>query len=68
MLAKLNDKYGNKIEKQIQPMSVQITDLSSKQGENIKNEVITITSKNPFSEYNFERKSQDNISLYNQSF
>ena len=49
-------------------MSVQITDLSSKQSENIQNEVLTITSEHPSSEYNFERKHQDNISLSHQSF
>ena len=34
----------------------------------IINEILTITSGHPSSEYNFERKSQDNISPYNQSF
>ena len=49
-------------------MSVQITDLSSKQSENIQNEVLTITSEHPSSEYNFEVKFQDKISPFNQSF
>ena len=49
-------------------MSVQITEISSKQSEDIKNEVLTITSENTFSEYNFERKFQEKISTSNQSF
>ena len=35
MLTKLHDKYDKKIEKQLQPMSIQIIELSSKQSENI---------------------------------
>ena len=68
MLTKIHDKYDKKIEKQLQPMSVQIIYISSKQSENIKNEVLTITSEHPSSEYNFERKPQDKISTSNQSF
>ena len=68
MLAKLNDKFDKKIEKQIQPMSVQITKLSSKQHENIQNEVLTITSEHPYSECNFERKFQAKIYPSNKSF
>ena len=33
-----------------------------------KNEVLTITSEHPYSEDKFERKFQDMISPYNQSF
>ena len=68
MLSELHDKYDKKTEKQLQPMSVQITEISSKQSDYIQNEVLTITSEHPFSEYNFERRFQDNISPYNQSF
>ena len=49
-------------------MSVQITELSSKQSDNIQNEVLTITSEHPSYEYKFERKFQDNISTANKSF
>ena len=49
-------------------MTFQITDISSKQIENIQNEVLTITSEHPSSEDKFERKSQYKISSYNQSF
>ena len=59
MLAKLHDKSDKKIEKQLQPISVQITDISSKKSENIQNEVLNITTENPSSEYNFERKLQE---------
>ena len=68
MLVKLYDEYDKEIEKQIQPMLFQITDISSKQSENIQNKVLTMNSENPFSEYNFDRKFQDNISPYNQIF
>ena len=37
MLAKLHDKSDNKTEKKVQTMPLKITDLSSKQGENIQN-------------------------------
>ena len=47
MIEKLHDKSCLKIQKQLQPMSVQIKELLSKQGENIQNE-------HPFSDYNFE--------------
>ena len=47
MLQKLHGRSGNKIEKQLHPMSVQITELSSKQSENIQKEVLTITSEHP---------------------
>ena len=66
MLEELHDKSDKKIEKQIQPMSVQIKDISSRQSENIQNEVLIITSDHPSSEYNIERKFQDNISPSNQ--
>ena len=49
-------------------MSVQITEILSKQSENIKNEVLAITSEHTSSEYNFERKLQDNISQSDQGF
>ena len=49
-------------------MSVQIAELSSKQSENIQNEVLNITSEHPSSEYNLERKLQDKIFPYNQIF
>ena len=49
-------------------MSVKITYLSSKHSDNIQNEVLTITYEHPSYEYNFERKFQDKISPYNQSF
>ena len=49
-------------------MSVQIIDISSKQSENIQNEVLTITSENPSYEDQFDIKPQDKISTYNQSF
>ena len=49
-------------------MSVQITDISSKHSENIQNEVLTITSEHPYSEDQFESKSQDKISPYNKNF
>ena len=68
MLAKLHDKSDKKIEKQIQLMLVQITELLSRQSENIQNEVLTITSENPYSEDHIERKSQENISPSDQSF
>ena len=68
MLAKLHDKYDKRTKKEIQPMSVEITEISSKQSVSIQNEVLDITSKYPSSEYNFERKPQDKISPYNQSF
>ena len=45
----------------MQPMSFQITYLSSKQSDNIQNEVLTISSEHPSSEYRFERKFQDRI-------
>ena len=35
MLTKLHDKYDKNIEKQLQPMSIQIIELSSKQSEKI---------------------------------
>ena len=47
IIEKLNDKSDKEIEKKPQPMSVQIKELLSKQGENIQNE-------HPFSDYNFE--------------
>ena len=65
MLAKINDKSDNNIEKQIHPISVQITELSSKQSENIQNEELTVTFGHPYYEYNFERKFQAKLSLYN---
>ena len=68
MLTKLHDKYDNKTKKQLNPMSVQITDLSSKQSKNIQNELLIITSEHLYSEYNFERKLRDNISPSNQGF
>ena len=68
MIAKLHDKYDKKIEKQIQPMSVQIMELSFKQSENIQNEVLTITSEHPYPEYIFEIKLDDRISPSNQIF
>ena len=68
MMEKLNDKYEKKIEKQIQPMLVQITDISFKQSKNIQNEVLTRTSENSSSEDNSRRKYQGNISPYNKSF
>ena len=68
IISKLHDKSDKKNEEQLQPMSVQITDISSKQSENIQNEVLTITSEHPYSEDQFERKSQDNIYPYNQIF
>ena len=37
IIAKLHDKSNKKIEKNLQPMSFQITDLSYKQNENIQN-------------------------------
>ena len=49
-------------------MSAQITKLSSKDIENIQNEVLTITSEHPSYEYNFERTFQDKISPSNQIF
>ena len=66
MLAKIHDKSDKKVEKQLQPMSFQTTDLSSKQSENIQDEVLTITSEHPSYEYNFERKFHDKISPSNQ--
>ena len=68
MLEKLHDKSDKKIEKHLQPILVRITDISSKQGENIQNEVLTITSEHLYSEYISEGKLQDNISPSNQSF
>ena len=68
MIKKLNDTFDKKIEKQLQPISVQITYISSKQSENIQNEVLNITSEHPSSENKFERKSKDNIFPYNQRF
>ena len=62
MLEKLHDKSDKKTEKQLQPMSLQIIELSSKQSEKIQNEVLTITSEHPYFEDHFERKLQDNIS------
>ena len=56
MLAKLHDKFDKKIDKKLQPISVQITEISSKQIENIQNEGLTITSEHSSSEYKFERK------------
>ena len=44
MLAKLHYKSDKKAGKQLHPMSVQITELSSKQSEKIQNEALTITS------------------------
>ena len=49
-------------------MADQIIEISSKQIQNIQNEVLTITSEHTSSEDHFERKSQYNISPYNQSF
>ena len=49
-------------------MSVQITEILSKNIERIQNEVLTINYEHPSTEYNFERKSQDKISPSNQSF
>ena len=37
--------------------AVQITDLSSKQSENIQNEVLTITSEHPSFEDHFDKNS-----------
>ena len=68
ILEKLHDKSDKKIKKQLQPISVQITELSSKQSESIQNEVLTITSENLSYEYNFEIKFKDKISPYNQIF
>ena len=66
MITKLHDKSEKKIEKELQPMSVQITEISSKQSENIQNEVLTITYDHLSSEDQFQRKSQDKISPYYQ--
>ena len=49
-------------------MSVQITEISSKQSDNIQNKVLNITSEHLSSEYNFEKKFQDKISPSNQRF
>ena len=68
MIAKINDKSDKKIEKQLQLMSFQIADISSKYSENIQYEVLTITSEHPYYEDQIERKPQDKISPYNQSF
>ena len=68
IIAKLHDKSNNKIEKQIHPMLVQITQISSKQIENIQKEVLTNTFEHPSSEDNFESKFQANIYPYNQRF
>ena len=56
LLAKLNDRYYKKIEKQIQPKSLHIIELSSTKIESIENEVVTITYEHPSSEDKFERK------------
>ena len=54
-LEKLHDKSDKKAEKQLQTMSLQITDLPFKISENIQSEVLNINSKHPSSEYKFER-------------
>ena len=36
--------------------------------DHVKHYVLTLTYENPYSENNFERNSQDNISPYNQAF
>ena len=48
-----NAQIDKKIEKQLHPISLQITEISSKQSES---EVLTVTSKHPSSEDHFERK------------
>ena len=63
MLAKLNGTSVKTNEK-----DDKITELSFKKSEIIKNEVLTITSEHPYSEDNFERKSQAKISQFNQFF
>ena len=68
MIENNHDKSDKKIEKQLHIMSVQITEILSKQSENIKNEVLAITSEHTSSEYNFEGEFKGNISPYNQSF
>ena len=68
MLENIHDKSDKKIEKQLHTISVKIKDISSKQSDKIQNEVFTITSEHQSSEYNFERKFQDKISLSNQNF
>ena len=66
--AEINDKHEKIIEKQIQPMSFQITEISSKQIENIQNGVIPIIPEHQSSDYKFERNFQYNISPSNQGF
>ena len=58
LLAKLHDKSDKKIEKQLKPISVQITEFSSKHSDNIQNSVVSNNYKHPSSEYNFGRKFQ----------
>ena len=43
-------------------------ELNMLSSEHIKNEVLTINSEHPYSEDKFDRKFQDNIFPYNQSF
>ena len=57
MIEKPHDNH-DRTKKQLQTMSVHIIEISSKQSENIQNEVLTITSEHPSSEDHFERKFQ----------
>ena len=49
MLTNIHYKSDKEIGKNPQTMSVQNTEFSSKQSENIQNEVLTITSEHPYS-------------------
>ena len=65
MIKKLRDKSDKKTEEQLQPISVKITEISSKHSENIQNKTLTLNSEDPSSEYNFKRNFQENFSPYN---
>ena len=68
MLEKLHDKPDKKIKNSYIPCQSKSQRFNPNTARKFKNEELNITSEHPSSEYNLERKFQDNISPSNQRF